>query len=84
LIPIHGEMEEGYQRNNHWRGVPIICVRSCFKKGIVFKLTKSRSRRPIRGHLLALLLLSYVGEDERAYLDEIVEPLELELFLPDF
>jgi hypothetical protein len=53
------------------------------QEGCCFKFTKSHSRRPIRKLLLALFLL-YVGEDERAYLDEIVEPLELQFFLPDF
>ena len=54
------------------------------RRVVVLKFTKSHSRTPIRKHLLALLLLLYVGEDERRYLNEIVESLELQLFLPDF
>jgi hypothetical protein len=65
------------RRSYHMRQVVL-------QEGYCFKFTKSHSRRPIRKHLLALLFLLYVGEDERAYLDEIVEPLELQLFLPDF
>jgi hypothetical protein len=59
-------------------------MRQVMRNGIIFKFTRSHSRRPIRKHFLALLLLLSVGEDERTYLDEIVEPLELQLFLPDF
>ena len=53
-------------------------------QGTVFQFTKSHSREPIQNHLLALLLLLYVREDGGAYLDEVVELLELQLFLSDF